>query len=106
MGRKPQQRDVHAAFARRVYSDRQHAIAELDAMPHISKSRTPETERALGTPAPLWVGTGLCCEAQGDGVPCYGVDGECETCGRALPTSARILSATKSGDGTMPPAVP
>jgi hypothetical protein len=35
----------------------------------------------------LWTGTGLCCEAQGDGVPCRGVDGECESCGRALPLS-------------------
>ena len=35
--------------------------------------------------AALWPGTGLCCEAQGDGVPCRGTDGECETCGRALP---------------------
>ena len=38
-----------------------------------------------GTPVPLWRGTGLCCEAQGDGVPCQGTDGECEHCGRALP---------------------
>ena len=37
-------------------------------------------------PAPLWTGTGLCCEAQGDGIPCRGTDGECETCGRAMPT--------------------
>jgi hypothetical protein len=34
---------------------------------------------------PLWSGTGLCCEAQGDGVPCHGPAGECEACGRALP---------------------
>jgi len=32
----------------------------------------------------VWMGTGLCPEAQGDGVPCRGVDGECERCGRAL----------------------
>lgn len=32
-----------------------------------------------------WAGTGLCPEAQGDGVPCYGTEGECERCGRALP---------------------
>ena len=38
----------------------------------------------------IWSGTGLCCEAQGDGVPCKGVDGECETCGKALP-QARAL---------------
>jgi hypothetical protein len=38
-------------------------------------------------PAPLWTGTGLCCEAQGDGVPCRGTDGECETCGRAIAPS-------------------
>lgn len=40
---------------------------------------------AGAAPAPLWRGTGLCCEAQGDGVPCQGTDGECEHCGRALP---------------------
>lgn len=38
-------------------------------------------------PATLWTGTGLCCEAQGDGIPCQGTDGECETCGRAIPTT-------------------
>lgn len=50
-------------------------------------SKTPsEVQR---TPAsPLWTGTGLCCEAQGDGVPCRGTDGECETCGRAIPLPA------------------
>ena len=42
-----------------------------------------EPERAQ--PATLWTGTGLCCEAQGDGIPCQGTDGECESCGRALP---------------------
>ena len=41
--------------------------------------------RQHDVPVPLWTGTGLCCEAQGDGVPCRGTDGECETCGRALP---------------------
>jgi len=39
-------------------------------------------------PRQLWVGTGLCCEAQGDGVPCQGTDGECEKCGKALPMPA------------------
>ena len=33
----------------------------------------------------LWLGAGLCPEAQGDGLPCQGVQGECERCGRALP---------------------
>ena len=46
--------------------------------------QTPQAPEAA-TPLPLWSGTGLCCEAQGDGVPCQGVDGECEHCGRALP---------------------
>lgn len=55
----------------------------------------PDTPKPLDTtpapaprdtqPATLWTGTGLCCEAQGDGIPCRGTDGECETCGRALP---------------------
>lgn len=37
------------------------------------------------TDARVWAGAGLCPEAQGDGVPCAGIDGTCETCGRALP---------------------
>lgn len=41
--------------------------------------------RPAAPPRPLWTGTGLCCEAQGDGVPCQGPDGECEACGKALP---------------------
>jgi len=41
--------------------------------------------RSAAKTALPWSGTGLCCEAQGDGVPCQGVDGECESCGRALP---------------------
>jgi len=36
-------------------------------------------------PTQTWTGTGLCPEAQGDGVPCHGTEGECEECGRALP---------------------
>lgn len=42
-------------------------------------------EQPVATRVPLWSGSGLCCEAQGDGVPCRGTDGECESCGRALP---------------------
>jgi hypothetical protein len=50
--------------------------------------------------SPVWTGTGLCCEAQGDGVPCRGVDGECESCGRAIPlpvTDAGVIGRTPSG---------
>jgi hypothetical protein len=36
-------------------------------------------------PGQIWTGTGLCPEAQADGVPCQGTDGECERCGRAIP---------------------
>lgn len=36
----------------------------------------------LSPSRPLWAGTGLCVEAQGDGVPCPTVNGECESCGR------------------------
>ena len=49
------------------------------------KSSTTRMDTPPPAPATLWTGTGLCCEAQGDGVPCRGTDGECETCGRALP---------------------
>ena len=50
--------------------------------PNDNPARTPEV---TPTPVPLWSGTGLCCEAQGDGIPCFGTEGECEKCGRALP---------------------
>jgi len=43
------------------------------------------TEHEMAPPERLWTGTGLCCEAQGDGVPCVDTEGECETCGRAIP---------------------
>jgi len=47
------------------------------------KAPSPEPK---GTPEKQpWAGTGLCPEAQGDGVPCFGTEGECERCGRALP---------------------
>ena len=47
--------------------------------------QTPNNEPPIAVAVPRWAGTGLCCEAQGDGVPCKGTDGECEACGRALP---------------------
>jgi hypothetical protein len=50
-----------------------------------AKARTRTKARKPGPAGRVWMGTGLCPEAQGDGVPCRGVDGECETCGRALP---------------------
>ena len=43
------------------------------------------TAPEVAPPARLWTGTGLCSEAQGDGVPCRDTDGECETCERAIP---------------------
>lgn len=36
----------------------------------------------------IWAGTGLCACSQGDGVPCEGTGGTCETCGKALPVPA------------------
>ncbi len=52
----------------------------------------PKPAQARTQPIPVsstgtepWPGTGLCPEAQGDGVPCFGTEGECERCGRALP---------------------
>jgi hypothetical protein len=47
------------------------------------KGKSKKTARKRVT-AQLWLGTGLCPEAQGDGLPCQGVQGECERCGRAL----------------------
>jgi hypothetical protein len=32
-----------------------------------------------------WEGTGLCAEAQADGVPCYELGRSCDECGRAKP---------------------
>jgi len=50
------------------------------------RDQTPSSKApASKTAAQPWTGTGLCPEAQGDGVPCYGTEGECERCGRALP---------------------
>ena len=56
-------------------------------MPDAPKPDNPTilTTQVEAAPAPLWSGTGLCCEAQGDGIPCRGTEGECESCGRALP---------------------
>jgi len=52
-------------------------------------ARKPPETRTEAVSKPLvvqdWTGAGLCPEAQGDGVPCQGTEGECETCGRALP---------------------
>jgi hypothetical protein len=52
--------------------------------PKAREMAQPPEESEAARRRPLWTGTGLCCEAQGDGVPCQGTDGECETCGRAL----------------------
>jgi hypothetical protein len=38
---------------------------------------------ATGTFDPEWDGTGLCAEAQADGVPCHEVGRSCDVCGRA-----------------------
>jgi len=39
-----------------------------------------------------WVGTGLCAEAQADGVPCYDAGRQCDVCGRSsAPTTLRPL---------------
>lgn len=51
-----------------------------------------DTDRVT-RPEPLWLGTGRCSEAQGDGVPCEGTGGECESCGRALPPAQAQRSA-------------
>lgn len=59
----------------------------MSDIPKLRKSRTDKT--LVGpVPARLWTGTGMCPEAQGDGVPCHGTDGECEVCGRAIPRPA------------------
>ncbi len=55
-------------------------------MPDARKPAKGRTDPVpVSTPDRPWTGTGLCPEAQGDGVPCEGTDGECERCGRALP---------------------
>jgi hypothetical protein len=38
--------------------------------------------------APEWKGTGLCAEAQADGVPCSDVGRSCDVCERAVGQSA------------------
>ena len=49
------------------------------------KAKAKPTRMRTSAKGRIWTGTGLCSESQGDGVPCRGVDGECETCGKALP---------------------
>jgi hypothetical protein len=52
---------------------------------HAKAKTAPKKSVRKRTADGLWLGTGLCPEAQGDGLPCRGVEGECERCGRALP---------------------
>lgn len=66
-------------------------------MAHPPKSPDNGIDAPVAQPAPLWSGTGLCCEAQGDGVPCQGADGECESCGRALPLPEAAAGARRPG---------
>ena len=61
------------------------AAAAVQAPLPVAIPPLPTAAPAPATPATLWRGSGLCCEPQGDGVPCQGTDGECEHCGRALP---------------------
>lgn len=49
------------------------------------KPAAARTDKTTAPPGRIWTGTGLCPEAQADGVPCQGTDGECERCGRAIP---------------------
>lgn len=63
-----------------------HRQQKESAMADVKTPMEGKTETAPpATPIRLWSGSGLCCEAQGDGVPCAGVDGTCDTCGRAMP---------------------
>jgi hypothetical protein len=55
-----------------------------DTRPPVDKKTEVVAEPARADER-LWTGPGLCPEAQGDGVPCEGTEGECERCGRALP---------------------
>ena len=45
---------------------------------------------------PGWSGTGLCPEAQADGIPCHEVGRECDTCGRAVPAYASARPGRRS----------
>lgn len=60
-------------------------------MPHRATHAETKTDpaRAPASAVQLWTGTGLCSEAQGDGVPCRCVGGDCECCARALSPSKR-----------------
>jgi 2-oxoglutarate ferredoxin oxidoreductase subunit alpha len=78
--------DQVAAEIRQRLTKSAHAQHKENAMPDPLK---PVVETTLAekeaTPILVWRGSGRCPEAQGDGVPCAGTDGTCDTCGRALP---------------------
>jgi hypothetical protein len=57
--------------------------------------REPDAARAG---LPEWGGTGLCAEAQADGVPCTALGRSCDTCGRAhVPEPGRPVPDFKVG---------
>lgn len=78
--------DQVAAEIRQRLTTSAHTQHKGNAMPDPLK---PVVETTLAdqdaTPILVWTGSGRCPEAQGDGVPCAGTEGTCDTCGRALP---------------------
>jgi hypothetical protein len=59
--------------------------------------RMTDGEAGARHPAdPGWSGTGLCPEAQADGIPCHEVGRDCETCGRAAPAYPSRRRAIRS----------
>jgi hypothetical protein len=81
-GLVPSPDQVAAEIRARLTRRQQKGSAMTDVKTPVDATTVTVRDAA---PARIWAGAGLCPEAQGDGVPCAGTDGTCETCGRALP---------------------
>jgi hypothetical protein len=61
----------------------ERGIEGMEWMHSEANPREPARREALRAGLPEWGGTGLCSEAQADGVPCTALGRDCDTCARA-----------------------
>jgi hypothetical protein len=61
----------------------------IEGMEWMASKPNPNDPERKNTPdaAGEWGGTGLCAEAQADGVPCTALGRECDTCGKSFPAT-------------------